>query len=167
MNQENNSNQPVNYDFITSQGGIEDAKKPKDKKVVIIIILVVITVFMVAILAFATNNSTKEVVQSNELITSKHIKLITEGNFPEAIKLHADSKEISEEAYKYFWGDFMNNRYDFTKCEFDNNPEKTTEAFIYKVDCPLKEDSTQTRVIKYAIATDSGLIKSITDLGND
>jgi hypothetical protein len=167
MNQDNNNSQPLNYDFITAQGGLEDAKKPKDKKLVIIFILVVVTLLMIIFLVLATQNSTKEVSGTNEIVAAKHIRLITEGNFSEAIKLHAGSQEISEEVYGYFWGSVMTGRYDFAKCDFTKNPEKVENSFIYRVECPLKSDAAQNRVIKYKIANSTGFIESITDLGDD
>ncbi len=166
MNQEN-SNQPVNYDFITSQGGGMETKKPKDRKLIVIIVLSIVTILMTIFLMLATKNSTKEVTRTDEIVTSKHIRLVNEGNFSEAIILHAGSQEISEEVYKYFWGNVMTGRYDFAKCNFSKNPEKAEDSFIYKVECPLKNDSTQMRVIKYKIANSSGLIESITDLGEE
>ena len=164
MNQENNSNQPVNYDFITSQGGIEDAKKPKDKKLIIVIVLAVITLLMIVLLAVFTNGSVKESTQStaNQQIPEKHLSLISENKTQEALDMYANSKDIQPEYYQRVWVDKVFSMYDTSKCTVSNRSDEH-DKIVFAVDCPLK-NSDQTQTLTYEVNKSEGKIIRVSNV---
>ena len=160
---ENNQNQQLNYDFITNQGGDLSVagKKPKDRRIVIIAVLTVLAVIMVSLLALTTNKSVQK-AKSNEEIPVKHLRLISENQITEAIKMYSKADQISPELFQEVWVNKVFSKYDLTSCQqvkyIENNEIVDVEMF-----CPYKE-SAEGRILTYEINIETGLIEKVWDV---
>lgn len=162
MNQEN-SNQPLNYDFITSQGGGTESKKPKDRKLIVIIVLSILTLLMIATLALTTNSSVKESSSNNQQIPEKHLALINQNKTQEALDMYVNAKDIKIDYYQRIWVDKIFSMYDISNCRIDNKSDDQ-DKIIFTLECPLKDNPEQSQKLTYDINKSDGKIIKVSNV---